>query len=354
MLPVTLAFPRGSSSKWFLGRIIVTRPKTKVFSLLCVALENQCPCLSPDSEVDGGEGAAGYIECDAVLIDHETNSEAALPALAKTGGDLTVLRPAGNLSGLSSGTVIATSKKSSAGAGQSVGNSGAKEGEEPPNPEEVFSFNPSSFMTGEPAVKRASVLFPELLASQATSSSQSSTSISSGNAGTRLLVITEGTAAVDWSRLEWKPHSYSADGSAGGLPYSQQLLQRKWAKKEKKGEAPGGHEVGASSSSSSLATAETGMKENHDEGAGALSCCGDHSHGQHKRRHQASAPATSAVTGWISTRAVDSRRQKKKEDEGGEKENDVAAAASIVVSSAIVPPAAAAATQEAEEEKLEL
>jgi hypothetical protein len=312
-IQATLAFPVGSSSKWFLGRVHLTQPKPKHLSLLAVQVEEQCPCLAPEAEVETG----GYAEFDAVIIDHEEDCEAALPTIAKTCGDMTKLRPAGNLSGLEATTAAPSAPSASASfSSSSTGASNAAAGQAD---EELFTFDAQSCMTGEPAAKRAKILFPELV--PATSGSSSS-SAGIGTSSHRIdLTITEGIATIDFSRLEWKAHSVrttttssasSSNESTAELPYSQHLLQRRWKKRSK---------TAAAGSSSSSAVSSSSSSD----------CCddGDHHHHQAAEHHQeakgtpseakaastadfAASSQASGGGGWINPRAA--RRQQQRHE----------------------------------------
>jgi len=163
-----LALPFGAHSRWFHGRIqdpaASTASNPYWWSLLAVQHEEQCPCLTP---LDGS-----FYVYEALLLNHATNEECSIPALAKAGGALCRLH---------------------------LANGGAS-----------FAFEPSRLHTGAAALPHLSAFFPEI-----------ATHFASGmvaDAGDKVVVV-EGTFSWSPGSLSWAPtEGGAARGAPGSIP----------------------------------------------------------------------------------------------------------------------------------------
>jgi hypothetical protein len=166
--PGVLALPFGAHSRWFHGRIQDAAAGAasghRWWSLLAVQHEDQCPCLTP---LDGS-----FYVYEALLLNHETNEECSIPALAKAGGALCRLH-------LASG--------------------GAN-----------FAFEPSRLHTGAAALPHLSAFFPEIATHFA--------SAMATDAAEKVVVV-EGTFSWSPGSLSWGPAEAGvACGATGSMP----------------------------------------------------------------------------------------------------------------------------------------
>ena len=172
LLTCVLALPYGPHSRWFHGSV-----NNGIFSLLAVAREERCPCLSPR------DGSCTIL--DAVLLDLALGREATLAPLARTGGALARLSPASLL--LASGSTDSHSAE--------------------------VCFEPSRAL-GEgaaPALCTLASLFPSL----------ASALVARGPSVIHGALVVEGLLSVDESALRWRPLDAPDSVCAA-------LLRRRW------------------------------------------------------------------------------------------------------------------------------